>query len=97
MTDPKSISQSSFGDGSQNIAQNSGVAIAKVEHLTQHFHISPQKIRTLDRFWEIWSQDTKPAFSPDLVIGGREKDRERVISWLLSPLGRSQAWERGWG
>jgi hypothetical protein len=47
MTDPKSISQSSFGDGSQNIAQNSGIAIAKVDRLTQHFYISPQKVRTL--------------------------------------------------
>jgi hypothetical protein len=82
MTDPKSISQSSFGAGSQNIALNSGVAIAKVEQLIQYFHISPQKIRTLDRFWKNWSQDTKPPFSPDLVIGGREKDRDRVISWL---------------
>ncbi|AFY92467.1 hypothetical protein [Chamaesiphon minutus] len=82
MTDPNSISQSSFGDGSQNIAQNSGIAIAKVEQVILRFDISPQKIRTLDRFWKSWSQDTKPPFSPDLVIGGREKDRERVISWL---------------
>jgi hypothetical protein len=82
MTDPNSISQSSFGDGSQNIAQNSGLAIAKVEQVILRFHISPQKIRTLDRFWKSWSQDTKPPFSPDLVIGGREKDRDRVISWL---------------
>jgi hypothetical protein len=78
MTDHTSISQSSFGDGSQNIAQNSGIAIAKVEHL----YISSEKVRTLDRFWETWSQDTETPFSSDLVIGGREKDRERVISWL---------------
>jgi hypothetical protein len=82
MSDPMSISQSSFGDGSQNIALNHGVAIAKVEHLTQHLHISPKKVRTLDRFWEIWSKDTDPPLSPDLVIGGREKDRERAIEWL---------------
>ncbi len=82
MTDPTSISQSSFGEGSQNIALNPGVAIAKVEQLIQHFHISPQKIRTLDRFWKSWSQDTKPPFSPDLVIGGREKNRDRAIDWL---------------
>ncbi len=82
MTDPKSISQSSFGDESQNIALNSGVAIAKVEHLTQNIHILPTKVRTLDRFWKSWSQDTKPSFSPDLVIGGREKDRDRAIEWL---------------
>jgi hypothetical protein len=82
MTEFNGISQSSQGNNNQIIAQNSGIAIAKVEHLTQHLHISPQKIRTLDRVWEIWSQDTNPPFSPDLVIGGREKERERVISWL---------------
>jgi hypothetical protein len=82
MIDPTSISQSSFGEGSQNIALNHGIAIAKVEQLTQHFHVSAKKVSTLDRFWEIWSQDTNPPFSPDLVIGGREKDRDRTIGWL---------------
>jgi hypothetical protein len=82
MTNSMSISQSSSGDGSQNIATNHGVAIAKVEYLTQNIHISPTKVRTLDRFWKSWSQDTKPSFSPDLVIGGREKNRDLVINWL---------------
>ena len=82
MTEFNGISQSSQGNSNQVIAQNSGIAIAKIGQLIQHFHISPQKIRTLDRFWETWSEDTKPAFSPDLVIGGREKDRDRVTSWL---------------
>jgi hypothetical protein len=83
MTEFDRISQSSQGDNNQIIGTIcGGIAIAKVEQLTQHFHISPQKVRTLDRFWKSWSQDTKPPFSPDLVIGGREKDRDRVISWL---------------
>jgi hypothetical protein len=83
MTEFDRISQSSEGNDNLIIGgMSGGMAIAKVEQLTQHFHISPQKIRTLDRFWKNWSQDTKPPFSPDLVIGGREKDRDRVISWL---------------
>lgn len=83
MTKFNSISQLSEGDGSQNIGQMlGGVAIAKVEQLTQHFHVSAKKVSTLDRFWEIWSKDTNPPFSPDLVIGGRDKDRDRAIDWL---------------
>jgi hypothetical protein len=83
MTEFDRISQSSQGDNNQLIGTMcGGIAIAKVEQLIQHFHISSEKIRTLDRFWEIWSQDTNPPFSPDLVIGGREKDRDRAIEWL---------------
>jgi hypothetical protein len=62
------------------IAQMStGTAIA---NLIQHFHLSPQAILALESFWENWSQETDPPFSPSLVIGGREQERDRIISWL---------------
>ena len=44
--------------------------------------LSPQEILYLESFWKNWSQDTKPPLSPNLVVGGREQERERVISWL---------------
>jgi hypothetical protein len=44
--------------------------------------LPPQEILFLQNFWENWSQDTDPPFSPSLVIGGREESRDRVLSWL---------------
>jgi hypothetical protein len=83
MTEDNYISQSADGIGNQLIAQmTGGTAIAKVEQLIQNFHVSPQNIRTLERFWQDWSQDTKPPFSPDLVISGREVERALMINWL---------------
>jgi hypothetical protein len=83
MTEDNYISQSADGIGNQLIAQmTGGTAIAKVEQLIQNFHVLPQNIRTLERFWQDWSQDTKPPFSPDLVISGREAERNRVTDWL---------------
>lgn len=61
------------------IAQMSGgTAIANVENL----HSSPQEILPLKSFWKNWSQETEPPLSPSLVIGGREKERDRIVSWL---------------
>jgi hypothetical protein len=83
MTEDNHISQSADGIGHQLIAQMSGgTAIAIVNQLIQNFHVSPQNLRTLESFWKNWSQDTKQPFSPELVIGGREADRERVTNWL---------------
>jgi hypothetical protein len=78
-----SIHQSITGSGNLTIGVNSGgIAISKVDQLIQNFHVSPQNVRTLESFWKNWSQDTTPPFSPKLVIGGREAERERVKDWL---------------
>lgn len=62
------------------IAQiSSGTATTNLE---QHFHLSPQEIVSLESFWQNWSHDTNPPLSPNLVLGGREQERDRVISWL---------------
>jgi len=57
-------------------------AIANVNKRIQHFHLSPQENYSFQSFWENWSQETDPPFSPSLVIGGREKERDRLTSWL---------------
>ena len=80
---PDRIFQSISGDRNQAIAQMSGgTAIASVEQLIQHFHLSPKEILSLKHFWENWSQETDPPFSPSLVIGGRDQKRENIFSWL---------------
>ncbi len=77
------IQQMSQGNSNQIIGQMfDGTAIANVENLIQNFHLSPQDVLALECFWENWSQDTNPPFSPSLVIGGREQERDRIISWL---------------
>jgi hypothetical protein len=77
------IQQTVKGDRNQSIAQMlGGMAIANVENLIQNFHLSPQEVLALESFWQNWSQDTNPPLSPNLVIGGREKERDRIISWL---------------
>ncbi|MBD2078312.1 hypothetical protein H6F86_31380 [Phormidium sp. FACHB-592] len=77
------IAQSIAGNQNQVIGQVfSGTIISHVENLIQHFHLSPLDISPLTRFWEYWSQETEPSLSPNLVIGGREKERDRIISWL---------------
>jgi hypothetical protein len=78
------IFQCVLGDRNQVIGSMSGdaTAISNVNKLIQHFHLSPQEILSLQHFWENWSQETDPPFSPNLVIGEREESRDRVLSWL---------------
>jgi hypothetical protein len=73
------IHQSNQGDGNQTIGQIfGGTAIANVENL----YLSPQEILPLKSLWENWSQETELPLSPSLVIGEREKERDRIVSWL---------------
>jgi len=75
----KQIFQSVSGNRNQIIGQMfGGTVISNVEKLT----LSPQEVLSLDHFWQNWSQDTNPAFSPSLVIGGREGMQDRILSWL---------------
>ncbi|OUC14738.1 MAG: hypothetical protein B0A82_10425 [Alkalinema sp. CACIAM 70d] len=77
------ITQSITGNQNQIIAQMSGgTTIANVKNLIQYFHLSPLETLSLESFWRNWSQDTEPSLSKDLVIGGREQERDRIISWL---------------
>jgi len=53
---------------------------AAIAHLEQHFHLSPQEILFLERFWQNWSQDTNPPLSSSLMIDGCEQEHDRIIS-----------------
>lgn len=78
-----SIFQSIFGDRNQTIGSMSGgTAIANIETLIQNFNLSPQEVLALQLFWKNWSEDTKPALTPSLVIGGRYEKQDRILEWL---------------
>jgi len=79
-----SIFQTINGNRNQTIGvmRGNSIAIANVERLIQNFHLPHQEILSLESFWENWSQETEPPLSPNLVIGGREQERDRVLSWL---------------
>lgn len=80
---PNSIDQSVSGDRNQTIGSMSGgIAIANVEKLIQNCNLPPQEVLALQDFWKNWSNDTKPALTPSLVIGGRYQERDRILEWL---------------
>ena len=80
---PNSIDQSVSGDRNQTIGlMSDGIAIANVEKLIQNFNLQPQEVLALELFWKNWSNDTKPALTSSLVIGGRYKERDRILEWL---------------
>jgi len=74
------------GNRNQVIGDNQGVAIANVgqyvERLIQNFHLPSEESLALESFWENWSQETDPPFSPKLVIGGRTQGKESILNWL---------------
>lgn len=39
-------------------------------------------IRDLEGFWEEWSASTDPKMTPNIVLGGRTSDTERIYAWL---------------
>lgn len=78
-----SIFQTVNGNRNQTIGiMRDSIAIANVERFIQNSHLPPQEILSLENFWKNWSQETKPPLNPNLVIGGREQERNRVLSWL---------------
>ncbi len=58
--------------------------IAPVVHLwlSEFLGKHPQGALSLDRFWTEWTEATNPPIHQDLVIGGRDEARERVLAWL---------------
>lgn len=52
--------------------------------LSQMLGLQPDGALSLDTYWQEWTQATRPAFSCDLVIGGRQQAVESVIKWLKS-------------
>ena len=44
-------------------------------------------IRDIEALWSEWSISTNPAFTPDIVIAGRTKERDEIHQWLARPAG----------
>ncbi len=52
--------------------------------LAKKLHLYPGKVTSAEEFWMEWSSVTEPNITPRLVIGGRETQKEEVITWLKS-------------
>ncbi len=52
--------------------------------LARHIGKYPENIMSLDDWWDEWSKVTRPPFIPELVLGGRNEEIEKVKKWLNS-------------
>jgi hypothetical protein len=44
----------------------------------------PENVLPLEDWWKEWSQSTSPHLIPELLLGGRKIEKEKVINWLKS-------------
>jgi len=42
----------------------------------------PENVLSLEDWWREWSQVTKPPLIPDLLLGGRKDEKEKILNWL---------------
>jgi len=52
--------------------------------LANHLGKASGNLQDIENFWEEWSAGTKPNMTPELVIGGRKKQVEKIHTWLAS-------------
>lgn len=52
--------------------------------IARHIGKHPQNIQSLEDWWNEWSKFTNPPLIPELVVGGRTKEIEKVRNWLNS-------------
>lgn len=53
--------------------------------LARHIGKYPQNVQSLEDWWNEWSKVTNPPLIPELVIGGRKEEYEKIKSWLNDP------------
>ena len=52
----------------------------------EHLHRRPlNKVRTIDTFWNKWSTGSKINLTPDILLGGRETEQEKIYQSLQQP------------
>jgi len=44
----------------------------------------PENVLSLEDWWNEWSKTTKPPLTPELVLGGRKDEIDKIKSWLTS-------------
>jgi hypothetical protein len=54
------------------------------EWLAKHIGKYPENVLSLADWWNEWSSATSPSLIPELILGGREKEKEKVLDWLRS-------------
>lgn len=52
--------------------------------LAKHIGRYPENVQSLEDWWNEWSKVTKPPLIPDLVVGGRKEESEKIKNWLNS-------------
>jgi len=52
--------------------------------LARHIGKYPENVLSLKDWWEQWSIITKPPLIPELVLGGRKEEIDKIKSWLTS-------------
>lgn len=52
--------------------------------LARHIGKYPHNVQALEDWYNEWSNVTNPQITPELVLGGRDKEREKIKDWLSS-------------
>jgi hypothetical protein len=52
--------------------------------LARHIGKYPENVLSLEDWWEEWSKITNPPLIPELVLGGRKDEIDKIKSWLTS-------------
>jgi hypothetical protein len=52
--------------------------------LARHIGKYPGNILSLEDWWNEWGQITRPPFIPELLLGGRKNEVDKVMKWLKS-------------
>jgi len=52
--------------------------------LARHIGKYPENVLPLEDWWNEWSKATNPPFIPELVLGGRKDEIDKIKSWLTS-------------
>jgi hypothetical protein len=52
--------------------------------LARHIGKYPENVLSLEDWWEEWSRITNPPLIPELVLGGRKEEIDKIRSWLTS-------------
>ena len=44
----------------------------------------PENVLSLEDWWNEWSKATNPPFIPELILGGRKEEIDKIKNWLIS-------------
>ncbi len=53
----------------------------------ERIRLRPRGVQSLESFWEEFRLSTSPPMTADLILAGRDTEKERVVQWLASGAG----------